>query len=108
MASRNSISDKRRLLVRHHAEFLSAQLPPDPLEEKLVSNWRALAECDRGRIYRKVEALAMLARDPVPDAQLVQWWGALPDQMRRFAVARKDRAFQRFMRQAIKPKRKRT
>lgn len=39
----------------------------DKQEEALVRNWRTLSEKDRMEIFRKLEALAMANRDPVPD-----------------------------------------
>jgi transcriptional regulator with XRE-family HTH domain len=40
------------------------------LEEKLIKNWRTLAERDRMKFFRQIDAMAMASRDPIPDSAL--------------------------------------
>lgn len=44
------------------------QLPISQQEELLIRNWRTLTERDRMDIFRKIQAMALSSRDPVPNA----------------------------------------
>jgi transcriptional regulator with XRE-family HTH domain len=51
------------------------QLPISVQEEALIKNWRTLNERDRMDLFRKVEALAMANRDPVPNQRVEETFG---------------------------------
>lgn len=49
------------------------QLQISAQEEILIRNWRELPGKERMEVFRHVEHLAMLNRDPVPDERLVNF-----------------------------------
>jgi transcriptional regulator with XRE-family HTH domain len=52
--------------------------PLTPIEEELIRNYRALPENDREAYFRRIEALALAHRTPVPDEDLGVGWKAPP------------------------------
>ena len=65
------------------------QLTISALEEKLIRNWRTLAERERMEFYRQIEAAAMASRDPVPDSIVEKHLHLPPGRERPRQVAHK-------------------
>lgn len=43
---------------------------PSALEEQMLKNWRSLTERDRMDFFRKIEAQALMSRDPAADVRV--------------------------------------
>lgn len=56
-----------------------------PTERDLLSNWRALPERERMAYARRISALALTYRDPVPDERLPSDWKAPAEKKQRKA-----------------------
>ncbi len=55
------------------AHFLCVDRQLNPQEQRLLRDFRALPEKDRNDYVRRIEALASIYREPVPDEKLKDW-----------------------------------